>query len=101
MVSLGGYEADITSLIAKHSERYAEWISNNIGDGVFNAMRGIKRLVVVGGGATLVTAYLRKWYGDKVVDPNSFPSTKNVHVADLNAVGGLRLRLKTVSAQVA
>ncbi len=100
-VAIGGYEADITPLVTKQSERYAEWISNNIGDGLFNAMRGIKRLIVVGGGAVLVTSYLRKWYGDKVVDPNAFPSTKNVHVADMNAVGGLRLRLKTVNVQVA
>ncbi|HEX2623344.1 MAG TPA: ParM/StbA family protein, partial [Phototrophicaceae bacterium] len=46
----GGVEVNLKPLLDKHCERYAEWIANNILDGVFNGLRGIKSLILVGGG---------------------------------------------------
>lgn len=91
-LSAGGYEVDIKPLIDKYRERYAEWIANNIGDGVFNQFRGIKSVILVGG-AALVEDHLRKWYGDKLLDRKKFKHTAKLHPIDMNAVGGLRLAL--------
>jgi len=51
---VAGYEADLSPLVDKHRERYAGWIANTICDGVFNGFRGIKSVILVGGGAQLV-----------------------------------------------
>lgn len=88
----GGYEVDIQPLIDKYRERYAEWIGNNIGDGIFNQFRGIKSIILVGG-AALVEDHLHKWYGDKLLDRKKFKHTAKLHPIDMNAVGGLRLAL--------
>ena len=90
---VGGYEADLKPLIDKHRERYAGWIANTICDGVFNGFRGVKSVILVGGGVGLVEEYLREWYGDKLLDPKKHPTTRKVHPVDMNAVGGLRLSL--------
>jgi len=90
---LAGYEIDLKPLLDKYRERYAEWIANNICDGVFNNLRGIKSLILVGGGAVFVEDHLRKWYGDKLLDRKQFETTRKVHPADMNAVGGLRFAL--------
>jgi hypothetical protein len=98
---VAGYEIDLKPLVDKYRERYAEWMANNIADGVFGGFRGIKSVILVGGGSTLVEDYLRKWYGDKLLDPKKYPSTKKVHPVDMNAVGGLRfalMRLKNVKS---
>lgn len=92
-----GLEADLKPLIAKYAERYAEWLANNICDGVFDGFKGIKSVIVVGGGAWLIEDHLRKWYGDKLLDRKKHPQTKNIAPEDMNAVGGLRfaqMRLK-------
>jgi Actin like proteins N terminal domain len=92
-----GLTVDVKPLVDKYRERYAEWIANNIGDGVFNSFRGVKSVILVGGGTTLIRDHMLKWYGDKILDPKQNPSTAKVHPVDMNAVGGLRfalLRLK-------
>lgn len=88
-----GYEVDIAPLVEKHRERYAGWIANNICDGVFNGFRGIKSVILVGGGADLVESWLRQWYGDKILDRQEHASTRQIHPVDMNATGGLRLAL--------
>jgi hypothetical protein len=70
---------------------------------VFNGFRGIKAVILVGGGAVLVGDKLRQIYGNfnpaapgkggKILDPKKHPLTKKVHPVDMNAVGGLRYAL--------
>jgi hypothetical protein len=99
VIKAGGAEVDLKPLIEKYRERYAEWVANNVIDGVFNGLRGIKSLIVVGGGAVLMEDHLKKWYGDKLLDRKRYETTKKVHPVDMNAVGGLRfalMRLKQV-----
>lgn len=90
------YSIDTQPLLEKYRERYAEWIANTICDGVFNNLRGIKSLILVGGGAVLVEDHLRKWYGDKVLDRRKFDSTRRLHPVDMNAVGGVRFALARI-----
>jgi hypothetical protein len=87
-----GYEVDLKPLLDKHRSRYAEWIANNIGDGVFNQFRGIKSIILVGG-AGLVEDELKKWYGDKMLDRKKHKTTAKLHPIDMNAIGGLRFAL--------
>jgi hypothetical protein len=94
----GASQVDLKPTIDKHSARYAEWISNQIIDGVFGGMRGIKSLIFVGGGAVLTAAYLQKWYSAKLLSMAQNPNTKNVSPVEANAVGGLRLALSEQSA---
>jgi hypothetical protein len=92
-VSSGGKEIDMKPILDKLSERYAGWIANNIIDSQLNGLRGIRSAILVGGGATLVDSYLRRWYGDKILDHSTHEATKDIHPVDMNAVGGLRLAL--------
>jgi hypothetical protein len=94
----GGSKIDLKPAIDKFSERYAQWISNQIIDGVFDGLRGIKSLIFVGGGAVLTAAYLQKWYAGKLLSMAQNPNTKNVSPVDANAVGGLRLALSRQKA---
>jgi hypothetical protein len=89
-----GYELDLAQLVAKHRERYAEWIANHIVDNVFAGFRGIRRVILVGGGALLVEDYLREWYGDKLLNRRQHAATRKIHPVDFNAVGGLRFALR-------
>ena len=91
LLRAGRVEVDLEELFAKYSERYAERIANNIIDGVFNGLRGVRSLVLVGGGAILVDEYLRKWFGEKLLDFASSKTTKDIHPVDANCIGGIRL----------
>lgn len=104
-IRVAGKEIDVRSPVEALSERYADWIANNVCDGVFNGFQGIKAVILVGGGAVMVEEKLQKLYG--VFDPNNpnkggkilnakkHPLTKKVHPVDMNAVGGLRYALQT------
>ncbi|PJF39309.1 MAG: hypothetical protein CUN54_08985, partial [Phototrophicales bacterium] len=70
---------------------------NNIIDGVFGGLRGIKSVILVGGGAVQIEDHLREWYGDKVLNRKKVAATKRLHPVDMNAVGGLRLALMRVN----
>jgi hypothetical protein len=87
----GGAEVDIKPLLEKYSHRYAEWVANNIIDGQFNGLRGVKSLILVGGGTVLIEPWLKKWHGEKLLDRTKYAQTKKVHPVDMNAVGGMRL----------
>jgi hypothetical protein len=95
-LKVAGYELDLGPLVEKHRERYAEWIANNIVDNVFAGFRGIKSVILVGGGALLVEDHLREWYGDKLLNRKKQSATRKIHPVDFNAVGGLRFALRRV-----
>ncbi len=100
---VAGMEVNLESAIDNHRERYADWIANNICDGVFNGFRGIKLVILVGGGAVLVQDKLLDIYGTfdprnpnkggKILNPKKHAMTKKVHPVDMNAVGGLRFAM--------
>lgn len=94
VLKIAGYEMDLKPAVEKFSQRYAEWMANNICDGVFNGFRGIKSVILVGGGSILVEKHLREWYGDKILDPKKYSATQKIHPVDFNAVGGLRLAMR-------
>ena len=94
---VAGQEVDIKPLVDKHRERYAEWIANNIVDGIFAGLRGYKSAILVGGGALLVEDLLPNWFPkEKFLNRKQHPTTKKVFPVDFNAVGGLRLALNRV-----
>ncbi len=93
IVSAAGLEVDIEPLVKKYAERYAEWTANNICDGVFGGFKGIKSVILVGGGAVLIEDYLTDWYGDKILDRKKHAETKKIHPVDMNAVGGMRMAM--------
>lgn len=93
VVRSAGKEMDIEPLLERWSNRYAEWLANNICSGVFNDFTGIRSVILVGGGSALVQDQLMSMYGDKIVDLSQHEHTKNIHPVDLNAVGGLRLAM--------
>ena len=95
-LTVAGQEVDVEPLVNKYRERYAEWIANNILDGVFSGLRGIKSVILVGGGALIVEDFMTQWYGEKVLNRKKHPTTKKVFPVDFNAVGGLRLALNRI-----
>jgi hypothetical protein len=102
-LSVAGKEVNLASVMEGHTERYADWIANNIIDGVFNGFRGIKVAILVGGGAGMVADKIQYLYGTydsrnpnkagKILNPKKHGLTKKVHPVDMNAVGGLRFAL--------
>jgi len=47
-ISCAGKEVDLTNIVERLSESYADWIANNIADSVFNGFQGIKSVILVG-----------------------------------------------------
>lgn len=102
-LKVAGMEVNLKMAVENLCERYADWVANNICDGVFNGFRGIKSVILVGGGAVLVESKLHELYGTynptnpnkggKILDAKKHPLTKKVHPVDMNAVGGLRFAL--------
>lgn len=102
-VHVAGKELNVEKAVFNVAERYADWIANNVIDGVFNGLRGIKTMILVGGGAVMVGDKLMELYGPydptrpdkggKILDARKHPTTKKIHPADMNAVGGLRYAL--------
>lgn len=98
-LTAAGHNVDIQPLVEKHRERYAGWVANTLVDGVFAGLRGLKSVILVGGGATLVEDYMIEWYGSKVLNRKQHATTRRVHPVDFNAVGGLRLALMRQMAE--
>jgi hypothetical protein len=88
---IAGTELDIQKIIDKYAERYAEWIGNNIVEGVFSGLRGFKGAILVGGGAVLTEQHLDGYYPDKILRFSDYKETKGVEPVFANAIGGLRL----------
>ena len=99
VLRVAGLEVDTEKAFTKYGERYAAWISNNIIDGVFNGLRGIKSVILVGGGAALVQEHLQKWYPNKILNPNDHKSLNGISPVEMNALGGLRLALSREHAE--
>ena len=91
MLRIAGQELDLEASFDKFARRYAEWIANNILDGVFNGLRGIKSAILIGGGADLTDKYLQEWYGDKLLRFDASEATRLIKPVEANAVGGIRL----------
>ena len=87
----GAAKLDLGRTIDELRRDYADWISNVVIDSVFRDLRGIRQVLLVGGGATLAGSRLRELYGDKVLDTSKHPATKKISPSDMNAIGGLRL----------
>lgn len=85
-IQSGSLIMDVTALLSKYAERYAEWIANNILDSELNALRDTRSLILTGGGAIMVMPHLMRWYEDKLVDVADY----NVDPVFANAIGGLR-----------
>lgn len=94
----GGSKVNIKPAIDAYAQRYADWISNNIIDGVFEGLRGIKSLILVGGGATLVIQYLENYYPDKILSVSNYPHVAKISPTELNTVGGIRLAQARMNA---
>lgn len=92
-LKVAGYEMNLEPLFNRYSERYADWVANNVCDGMFNSFRGVKSVILVGGGATMIGDKLRELYPGKILDPKKYAHVKKVHPVDMNAVGGLRYAL--------
>jgi hypothetical protein len=92
-LKVAGHVVDLESVVDKYIERYAGWIANNIADGVFEGFRGIKSVILVGGGAVLIEDFMQEWFPDKILNRSKHPTTKKIHPVDFNAVGGMRFAL--------
>lgn len=92
-LTVAGKEVGMRDWFSARFDKYADWIANNICDGVFNGFRGIRSVILVGGGAAMVSDKLRDLYPDKIVNMKSYPHLKKLHPGDLNAIGGLRYAL--------
>lgn len=89
----GDSQVDIEPAVKKYSHRYADWIANNIIDGVFDGLRGVKSLILVGGGATLISEHLIVQYPNKILSVAKHKHVAKISPTDFNAVGGIRLAL--------
>ena len=99
-LTVAGYTLNLQPMFERYFERYADWISNTVCDGVFNGFRGIKSVILVGGGAVMVEEKLTTLYPDKILNRKKYPLTRKIHPVDFNAVGGLRLALNRIAMKV-
>ena len=65
VVRAGAAKLDMSKAIDQLRRDYADWISNVVIDSVFRDLRGIRQVLLVGGGAVLAGGRLRELYGDK------------------------------------
>jgi hypothetical protein len=86
----GGKTIDLRETFAKRFQRYAEWVKNNVLDGAYNGLRGLRGGIPVGGGASLVQSHLENYYPEKIMRFGE-GTTKGIDPIDANAIGGLRM----------
>ena len=91
VIRAGAAKLNIGKALDQVRRDYADWISNVVIDSVFRDLRGIRQVLLVGGGAVLAGGRLRELYGDKILDPRQHAATRKISPVDFNAVGGLRL----------
>jgi len=91
-VTSAGKSMDLTEAVQVASQRYTEWIVANIFDSHYRGLLGIKHVIVVGGGAYLISKHLRAdtQIGPKIFDYSSLSQLKGVRPTELNAIGGQR-----------
>jgi hypothetical protein len=99
-LTFGRTEIDLLPTLQGLAERYSAWLANNVLDTHFNALRGLSRLLVIGGNAEYVTGHLTEWYGEKVIARADWQDkAERMHPADLNAAGGIRMALARQKAK--
>lgn len=93
----GGYTVDLFPTIQREIAAYVNWIGNNALSR-YDGLRGIKHLVLVGGGASLITPLVYELYPDKVKNSSTPPhyAAGRVHPVNMNVIGGLRIALAKV-----
>ncbi|GIK67698.1 MAG: hypothetical protein BroJett018_54920 [Chloroflexota bacterium] len=93
----GGYTVDLYSQMQNCIATYVNWIVSNALSR-FDGLRGVKNVVLVGGGASLITEYLSELYPDKIKNSSTPPhyAAGKVHPVNANVVGGLRVALARI-----
>lgn len=95
----GGYTVDLYSAMQACIRTYANWIVANALSR-FDGLRGIRHMVLVGGGASLITPVMCELYPDKVKNSSTPPhyAAAKIHPVNANVVGGLRIALARVQS---
>lgn len=92
-LEIAGKELNLESAAKKLFVRYADWVANNVCDGVFNGFRGIKSVIIASGGQSMIGDQLAALYPGKILEQNKFAHVKGISPVFLNAVGGMRFAL--------
>ena len=95
-LTVAGQAVDVEPLVNKYRERYAGWIANNILDGVFAGLRGIKSVILVGGGALIVEDFMREWYGRRCSTARNIRPLRRFFRWTSTPSAGLRLALNRI-----
>ena len=97
ILNYGGYTVDLFSQMQACIANYTNWIVANALSR-FDGLRGIRHLVLVGGGASLITLLMCELYPDKVKNTPTPPhyAAAKIHPVNANVVGGLRIALARV-----
>ncbi len=92
VVTSAGKDMVLTDTLVAAAKRYSAWIVKNIFDTEYLGLQGIKSVIVVGGGARLITPYLRAdaLIGHKVLDYSGLSQLQSIFPTELNAIGGQR-----------
>ncbi len=93
----GGYTVDLFSVMQRQIAEYTKWINNNV-LARYDGLRGIRHVVLVGGGASLITPLMIEMYPDKVKNSSEPPhyAAGRISPVNMNAYGGLRVALAKV-----
>lgn len=96
----GGYTVDLFSVMQRQIAEYVGWIGNNV-LARYDGLRGIRHVVLVGGGASLITPLLFAMYPDKVKNSSEPPhyAAGRISPVNMNAYGGLRVAVAKVRSE--
>jgi hypothetical protein len=101
VLDVGGYSIDLFSPMQRAIGEYWGWIGNNVLPR-FAGLRGIRHLVLLGGGAFLLTPLLYEMFPDKVKNTPTPPyyAAGRISPVNMNVYGGLRVALAKVRAEM-
>lgn len=85
-----GKSIDLKPMLTHNVRLYTDAAINEVFERHYDGLRGIKSMILVGGGADLMESYFKDAYGNKVINSNKHPNTKGIGAVFMNAVGGLR-----------
>lgn len=80
---------DLTGIVEREYQRFAEAISNNVLDNHYNRLVSIKAMVLTGGWEGMVKKTLAHLYPKKIVDRKKYPHVAKLQAVDLNVRGML------------
>lgn len=97
----GGYTVDLFSVMQRQIAEYVGWINNNV-LARYDGLRGIRHVVLVGGGASLITQQLHELFPDKIKNSTEPPyyAANRISPVNMNAYGGLRVAVAKVRAEM-